>query len=44
MLHRENKVRQYHTSPAADLLKEVMDTTLHKLTLLNESGKSEKYF
>lgn len=25
MLHRENKVKQYHTSSAADLLKEVMD-------------------
>ncbi|WP_295746968.1 HigA family addiction module antitoxin [uncultured Limosilactobacillus sp.] len=25
MLHRQNKIRQYHTSSAADLLKEVMD-------------------
>lgn len=25
MLHRENKIRQYHTSSAADLLQEVMD-------------------
>lgn len=25
MLHRKNKIRQYHTSSAADLLKEVMD-------------------
>lgn len=25
MLHRENKIRQYHTSSAADLLKEVMN-------------------
>lgn len=25
MLHRENKIREYHTSSAADLLKEVMD-------------------
>lgn len=25
MLHRENKIKEYHTSSAADLLKEVMD-------------------
>lgn len=25
MLHRENKIRKYHTSSAADLLQEVMD-------------------
>lgn len=25
MLHRENKIKGYHTSSAADLLKEVMD-------------------
>lgn len=24
MLHRENRIKQYHTSSAADLLKEVM--------------------
>jgi antitoxin HigA-1 len=25
MLHRENSIRQYHTSSAADLIKETMD-------------------
>ncbi len=25
MLHRENKIRQYHTSSAADLIQETMD-------------------
>lgn len=25
MLHRENQIKEYHTSSAADLLKEVMD-------------------
>ncbi|WP_203639183.1 helix-turn-helix transcriptional regulator [Levilactobacillus wangkuiensis] len=25
MLHRENRIRQYHTSSAADLIKEIME-------------------
>ena len=30
MLHRENKIRQYHTSSAADLIKETID--FHQIT------------
>lgn len=43
MLHRENKIRQYHTNPAADLIKETMD--FHQITqtdLAARLGVSQK--
>lgn len=39
MLHRENKIREYHASSAADVIKEIMD--YNKITpekLSKESG------
>lgn len=43
MLHRENKVKQYHTSSAADLLKEVMDYyDITQEDLANRIGVSQK--
>lgn len=43
MLHRENKIRQYHTSSAADLIKETME--FYKITqtdLADRLGVSQK--
>lgn len=43
MLHRENKIRQYHASSAADLLKEVMDYyDITQIDLANRIGVSQK--
>ncbi|MBB1078491.1 HigA family addiction module antidote protein [Limosilactobacillus sp. STM2_1] len=43
MLHRENKVKQYHTSSAADLLKEVMDYyDITQADLAKRIGVSQK--
>lgn len=43
MLHRENKIKQYHTSSAADLLKEVMDYyDITQEDLANRIGVSQK--
>lgn len=43
LLHRENKVKQYHTSSAADLLKEVMDYyDITQADLAKRIGVSQK--
>ncbi|MGN1284630.1 MAG: HigA family addiction module antitoxin [Candidatus Limosilactobacillus intestinavium] len=43
MLHRENKVKQYHTSSAADLLQEVMDYyNITQTDLAKRIGVSQK--
>lgn len=43
MLHRENKVEQYHTSSAADLLQEVMDYyNITQADLAKRIGVSQK--
>ena len=38
MLHRENKIREYHTTCAADVIKEIMD--YNKITPEQLSKKS----
>ncbi|WP_283621895.1 helix-turn-helix transcriptional regulator [Limosilactobacillus avium] len=44
MLHRENKIRQYHTSLAADLIKEVMDHyDITQDDLASRIGVSQEY-
>lgn len=44
MLHRENKIRQYHTSSAADLIKEVMDYyDITQKDLASRIGVSQEY-
>lgn len=43
MLHRENQIKQYHTSSAADLLKEVMDYyDITQADLAERIGVSQK--
>ena len=43
MLHRENKIKQYHTSSAADLLKEVMNYyDITQADLAKRMGVSQK--
>lgn len=43
MLHRENKIRQYHTSSAADLIQEVMNYyDITQEDLANRIGVSQK--
>lgn len=45
MLHRENQIKQYHTSSAADLLKEVMDYyDITQADLAERIGVSKKIF
>lgn len=43
MLHRENQIKQYHTSSATDLLKEVMDYyDITQADLAERIGVSQK--
>lgn len=43
MLHRENKIRQYHTSSAADLMKETMEFyQITQTDLADRLGVSQK--
>jgi len=43
MLHRENKIRQYHTSSAADLIKETMEFyQITQTDLADRLGVSQK--
>lgn len=43
LLHRENQIKQYHTSSAADLLKEVMDYyDITQADLAERIGVSQK--
>lgn len=43
LLHRENKIKQYHTSSAADLLKEVMNYyDITQADLAKRIGVSQK--
>ncbi|MEE8824554.1 hypothetical protein LASUN_22410 [Lentilactobacillus sunkii] len=44
MLHRENPIRQYHTSSAADLIKETMDVYhITQTDLAGRLGVSQKH-
>lgn len=43
MLHRENKIRQYHTSSTADLIKETMEfCKITQTDLADRLGASQK--
>ena len=43
MLHRDNKIRQYHTSSAADLIKETMEFyRITQIDLADRLGVSQK--
>lgn len=43
MLHRENKIKKYHTSSAADLIQETMDFyDITQTDLANRLGVSQK--
>lgn len=45
MLHRENRIKKYHPSSAADLIKETMDYySITQSDLADRLGVSQKIF